>query len=88
MPGYIDCHGESSQNPLEHNHSPKLLPDWILRIQQILGIIMYYAWAVNLTMIITLGSIASEQVQATEQMEKYINELLDYLHTHIHSDES
>lgn len=43
---------------------------------------MYYARAVDLTMLVTLSSIASEQAHAKEQTEQYVHELLDYLHTH------
>ena len=43
---------------------------------------MYYVQAINLTTLVTLSSIAAEQVQATEQTEVFVNELLDYLHTH------
>ena len=74
--------GESAQNPLEHDSSAKLPPERVLRIQQIVGTIMYYARAVDLTTLVSLSSIAAEQAQATENTEKYVNELLDYLHTH------
>jgi len=43
---------------------------------------MYYTRAVDLTTLIALSSIAAEQTKATENMEKRVAQLLDYLHTH------
>jgi hypothetical protein len=43
---------------------------------------MYYAGAVNITTLVALSSIAAKQAQATEQTEKHIHTLLDYLTTH------
>lgn len=74
--------GGSTQKSLKHDHSPKLPPDQVLHIQQIIGTIMYYAWAVNLITLVTLSSIASVQEHAIDKTEMYINKLLDYLHTH------
>ena len=43
---------------------------------------MYYARAVDITTLVALSSIAAEQAQATEQTEKLVHTLLDYLATH------
>ena len=43
---------------------------------------MYYARVVDLTILAALSSIAAEQGMATEQVEKHVHQLLDYLHTH------
>jgi hypothetical protein len=61
---------------------PLLPPDRIKRIQQIIGTIMYYARAVDLTTLVALSSIASEQTKATQNTENRVTQLLDYLHTH------
>ncbi len=53
--------GLDAQKPVEHDNLPVLLPDRIKRIQQIIGTIMYYARAVDLTTLVALSSIASEQ---------------------------
>ena len=74
--------GASAQEPVKHDNTPKLAPDRINRIQQIVGTIMYYARAVDVTTLVALSSIAAEQAQATEQTEKHVHQLLDYLHTH------
>ena len=43
---------------------------------------MYYARAVDLTTLVALSSIASEQSAATADTETRVQQLLDYLHTH------
>jgi hypothetical protein len=40
----------------------------IRRIQQIVGSILYYARAVDMTVLMALSSIASEQMKTTEKM--------------------
>ena len=74
--------GLDAQKPVEHDLLPVLPPDRIKRIQQIIGTIMYYARAVDLTTLVALSSIASEQTSATADTEKRVLQLLDYLHTH------
>jgi hypothetical protein len=74
--------GTTAQIPVDHDLSPTLPPGRIKRIQQIVGTIMYYAQAVDITTLVALSSIAAEQAQATEQTEKHVHTLLDYLATH------
>jgi hypothetical protein len=74
--------GTTAQIPVDHDLSPTLPPDRIKRIQQIVGTIMYYARAVDITTLVALSSIAAEQAQATEQTEQHVHTLLDYLATH------
>ncbi len=74
--------GRDAQKTVEHNNLPVLPPDRIKRIQQIIGTIMYYARAVDLTTLVALSSIASEQTSATADTEKRVQQLLDYLYTH------
>jgi hypothetical protein len=74
-----------------------------LKIQKVTGSAMYYARAVNPTVLIPLYDIATEQTKATEKTQAATNQLLDYLATrpdatiryhasdmilHIHSDAS
>jgi hypothetical protein len=74
--------GQDAQEPIEHDHQPILPPDQIKRIQQIIGTILYYARAVDITTLVALSSIAAEQTKATESTETKIVQLLDYLYTH------
>ena len=54
----------------------------IKRVQQIIGSLLYYAWAVDNTLLLTLNNIAAEQSQATTDTEKQIHKLLNYVATH------
>ena len=74
--------GPPSQVPLPHDTSPPVPPERIKRIQQIVGAIMYYARAVDITTLVALSAIAAEQTVATELTEDKVHHLLDYLATH------
>jgi hypothetical protein len=76
-PQTIWCKG----SPLPINISPKLLPDNIKQIRRIIGIILYYAWAVNITVLMALSSIAIEKTKGTTSMMEKAKQLLDYLAT-------
>jgi uncharacterized protein YwbE len=59
-----------------------LLPDRIKRIQKIVGTLLYYARAVDNTMLVTLSSLASRQSKATKLTNNNVNQLLNYCATH------
>ena len=52
------------------------------QIQKIAGSILWYAWSVDLTILIVLNTIAGEQSKATENTEGKAEQLLDYLVSH------
>jgi hypothetical protein len=52
------------------------------RIQKVTGTLLFYARAVNPTMLMTLSTIAAQQSKATLNTVKATNQLLDYCHTH------
>jgi hypothetical protein len=52
------------------------------RIQEILGTLLYYARAVDSTILVALGSLASEQSKGTELTLQRITHLLNYCATH------
>ena len=54
----------------------------IKRVQQIIGSLLYYARAVDNTILLTLNNIAAEQSQATTDTERQIHKLLNYVATH------
>ena len=62
--------------------SEALSPAEQLRIQQITGTFLYYARAVDPTMHVALGTIASQQSKATEATLAKIVHFLDYAATH------
>ena len=50
-------------------------------IRQVVGSFLYYARAVDLTILTALSDIASEQSKPTEKTMKRVEQLLDYMHT-------
>ena len=62
--------------------SPALGKDRIKRLQQIVGVLLYYARAIDASMLVALGTIASTQSKATEMTERAAHQLLDYAATH------
>jgi hypothetical protein len=58
--------GTEAQAPLPADTTPKLDAKGIKRVQQIVGSILYYAQAVNMSVLMALSSIAMEQSKATE----------------------
>lgn len=73
--------GSDAQDPLPPDDTPRISQKRILRIQQVVGAALYYARAVDMTILTALSSIASEQAQATERTVAKVNQLLDYLST-------
>ncbi len=70
------------QAPLPHNLTPKLDAKGIKCVQKIVGSILYYAQAVNMTVLIALSSITVEETKATEKTMERRTQLLDYLLGH------
>ncbi len=78
MPGYIKKklqeYGhivpkkiQGCPSALPTDDTPKLDEKGIKRVQQIIGSILYYARAVNMTVLMALSTIAVDQTKATEQ---------------------
>ena len=61
------------------DHSPPLDEKGKKRIQQIVGSFLYYARAIDLTILPALSEISSLQAHPTENTKKKANMLLDYL---------
>jgi hypothetical protein len=51
-------------------------------IQQIVGSFLYYARAVDLTILMALSDIATQQATTTENTKKQVNQSLDYMWIH------
>jgi hypothetical protein len=58
-----------------------IAPDRVKRLQQIVGTFLYYARAIDSTMLVALGTLASAQTKATLNTEKAITHFLDYAAT-------
>jgi len=70
------------QAPLPHDNSPPLNDKQINFVQQVVGTLLYYARAVDPTMLVALGTIAEQQSKATTNTVKALNQLLNYAATH------
>jgi hypothetical protein len=64
------------------DETPPLSAQQCLTIQKVTGSVLYYARAVDPTVLMPLNDIATEQNEATEKMQAATNQLLDYLATH------
>jgi hypothetical protein len=75
-------YGTAAQSPLPVDMSPKLSPGEIKEIQRVIRSILYYARAVNITVLMALSSIAIEQSKGTTKTMEKAKQLLDYLATY------
>jgi hypothetical protein len=62
--------------------TPPLRAQQFLTIQKVTGSILYYARAVDPTVLMPLNDIATEKTKVTEKTQAATNQLLDYLATH------
>ena len=72
-------YGAKAQSPIPSDDSKPLDKKGVLKIQKIVGSILYYARAVDNTVLIGLSSIAAEQTKATEKTHSQCLQLLNYL---------
>jgi len=85
-------HCPYSPNPIKYgkdNQAPSPLDDSLLldaagkkRVQQIVGSFLYYARAVDPTILMALSEMPSQQSAPTENTMKRVNQFLDYMWTH------
>jgi hypothetical protein len=64
------------------DETPPLAAKQCFNIQKVTGSVLYYARAVDPTVLMPLNDIATEQTKATEKTQAATNQLLDYLATH------
>jgi hypothetical protein len=64
------------------DETPPLSAKQCLTIQKVTGSVLYYARALDPTVLMPLNDIATEQTKATEKTQAATNQLLDYLATH------
>ena len=60
-----------------------LNPDEANTIQQVVGTFLYYAHAVNPTMLVALNTIAAQQLKSTQEIARRVMQLLNYAATHL-----
>ena len=73
-------YGKDNQATAPIDTSPKLDEAGKKCIQQIVGSLLYYARAVDPTILMALSAIAAQQSTPTEQTRKLVNQFLDYIH--------
>jgi hypothetical protein len=64
------------------DETPPLTAQQCLTIQKVTGSVLYYARAVDPTVLMPLNDIATEQTKATETTQAATNQMLGYLATH------
>ena len=74
-------YGKRSDNILVEPDSPLLGQADKKYIQQVVGSFLYYARAVDLTILLSLSAIAAEQANPTERTIQRVQHLLQYMHT-------
>ena len=75
-------YGKTIQYVEQPDTSPLLPPQRKKRIQQIVGSLLYYARAVDNTILMAVNDLGSQQANATESTERQAHKLLNYLATH------
>ena len=73
--------GAEAQAPLPPDATPPLDAAVIKQVQKIIGSILYYARAIDMTVLMGFSSIAVEQTKATEKTMGRCIDLLNYLVT-------
>ena len=73
--------GTAAQEPLAEDTTMTVDEERKKRVQQIVGGLLYYARAVDNTILTALNAIATQQANATEATEEKIKQLLDYMAT-------
>ncbi len=76
-------YGSKVQWPLPIDTSPPLADANIKHIQCVIGSILYYACAMDLTVLMALSTIANKQAHGTENKMQKNKQLLHYLATHL-----
>jgi hypothetical protein len=64
------------------DETPPLTAKQCLTIQKVTGSVLYYARAVDPTVLMPLNDSVTEQTKATEKTQAATNQVLDYLATH------
>ena len=75
-------YGATRQYAEDDADSPKLSPSSTKKVQEIVGTLLYYALAIDNTMLVALGDLASAQAQPTEETWDKITWILNYAATY------
>ena len=77
----VPMYGKTTQF-VTNNTSPPVPTSAKKHVQQFVGALLYYALALDLTILVALGSIASQQANPTEKTMSELTWLLNYCAAH------
>jgi hypothetical protein len=77
----MPVYGANNKYPMSDD-TPPLTAQKCLTIQKVTESVLYYARAVDPTIIMPLNDIATEHTKPTEKAQAATNKMLDYLATH------
>jgi hypothetical protein len=80
-PHVIPQYGAKTQYAKDEDESPPLSKEETKYVQAVAGTLLYYARAVDPTILTALSSIATEQAKPTQNTLKKVKQLLDYCAT-------
>ena len=75
-------YGAKSDEIIHEKESPLLDKEDKKFIQQVVGSFLYYARAVDMTILTALNAIATEQAKPTKRTMERVHQFLDYMATH------
>ena len=75
-------YGRKSDKIIHEKPSPPLGKAEKKFIQQVVGCFLYYARAIDMTILLALNDIATESANPTEKTMKRVHQLLDYMASH------
>ena len=73
------AYGKKTQLTQDEDRSALLSPKRLLRVQKIVGSLLYYARAADNKLLVALNAIASHQSKVTVHTEQLVHTLLDYV---------
>jgi len=75
-------YGASTQFTPDPDHTPALDAADHKHFQEFIGVLLYYAQAVDHTLLMALGTLATQQAQSTQATMEALMQLLNYCTTH------
>jgi len=75
-------YGTAVQFTPDLDHTPALNATGCQHVQEVIGILLYYAWAVDPTLLTALGTLATQQAQSTQATMEGLTQLSSYCTTH------
>ena len=78
-------YGKKSDDIIHEKESPKLSKENKKYVQQVVGSFLFYARAIDMTILLALSAIAGDQASPTEATMKRVRQLLDYMSSNPHA---